>query len=111
MDIPMPNPFGTKDRQDNPAKTERSEPNKPKPFAIPSVPLEFMPPPCRHPHRLVSVTGKRGDVLYLAFSDGIDWLMISLGSPMPLPSDVTDDDVQEFEDKVQQSTILFKTET
>lgn len=85
----MPSPFFKDDKPGKPDKAEK--PVKPdavkeKPFSIPSVPFEFMPPAANHPNRLVSVTGSDGSVLCLSFSDGVEWRTLTFDTTVPSPS-------------------------
>jgi hypothetical protein len=86
----MPSPFFKDDKSGKPEKPEKQvKPEKAdKPFSIPSVPLEFMPPAANHPNRLVSVTGTDGTVLCLSFSDGIEWRTLKFDTTVPLPAPV-----------------------
>jgi|GEM_PF-4576381 len=86
----MPSPFFKDDKPGKPDKTDKFEkpekPEKPdKPFSVPSIPLEFMPPPANHPNRLVAVTGADGSVLCLSFSDGIEWRTLTFDTTVPVP--------------------------
>lgn len=88
----MPSPFlkddkpGKPDKFEKPEKAEKPDTGKDKPFSVPSVPLEFMPPASSHPNRLVSVTGADGSVLCLSFSDGKEWRTLTFDTTVPVPS-------------------------
>lgn len=84
----MPSPFLKEDKSakpEKPVKPEKPEASKDKPFSIPSVPLEFMPPAANHPNRLVSVTGTDGTILCLSFSDGTEWRTLKFDTTVPVP--------------------------
>ena len=93
----MPSPFLKDDKPGKPEKPEKPakpESSKDKPFSVPSIPLEFMPPAVNHPNRLVAVTDADGSVLYLAFSDSLYWRVVNFGESVPSPAPVepvTDD--------------------
>lgn len=83
----MPSPFLKDDKPskpEKPAKPEKPEAaSKDKPFSLPAVPVEFMPPADKHPRRLVAVTDSSDEVLSLAFSDGKNWYAVLLGDVIP----------------------------
>ena len=84
----MPSPFLKDDKPtkpEKPGKPDKPESAKDKPFSVPSIPLEFMPPAVNHPNRLVAVTDADGAVLYLAFSDGLYWRIVNFGESVPSP--------------------------
>jgi hypothetical protein len=76
----MPSALGKPTKPTKPAK-----PEKEKPFSLPSIPLEFMPPAANHPNRLVAVTDADGQVIFLAFSNGTDWATLVFGDYLEVP--------------------------
>lgn len=83
----MPSPFDKPDKKDKQEKAEKPgkpEVSKDKPFSLPSIPLEFMPPSAKHPNRLVAVTGASGETLYLAFSTEAGWVTLPFGDYLPV---------------------------
>lgn len=91
----MPSPFlkDDKTKPEKPAKPEKPDAaSKDKPFSLPAIPVEFMPPADKHPRRLVAVTDDAGNVLSLGFSTGTDWYAIQLGDVIPSVPEVPEEE-------------------